>query len=277
MQDRDHLYLDLMKKVLTYSLWTEPGRSVSEYLYRLPPILRFPTRLAIRGFRRLNIDLIARKDYDNDQREEGRLWPGHAHTMIGRHRLDNLQYCVESVLKNQVEGDLIETGVWRGGACILMRAILAAYGNSDRRVFVADSFRGLPPPDPTRYPLDRGSGFHRHQSILAVSRSDVENRFESFGLLDEQVVFLEGWFKDTLPSAPIEKLAVMRLDGDMYESTIQALEYLYPKLTVGGFCIIDDYAIDACREAVDAYRNRMNVTDQLEKIDWTGVYWQKGT
>lgn len=275
MDTHDKLYLDLMKQVLTFSLWKEPGRPVTDYTYRLHPILRFPARLTIRGLRRMNIDLVARKDYEAEARNEGHLWPGYGHTMMGRIRLDNLQYCVDSVLKNNVAGDLIETGVWRGGGCIFMKAILAATGNSDRRVFVADSFCGLPMPDPDRYPHDRGSDFHQHHSILAVSRPEVEANFVQFGLLDERVVFLEGWFKDTLPSAPIEKLALMRLDGDMYESTMQALEYLYPKLEPGGFCIIDDYAISACREAVDDYRERMGVTEPVERIDWTGVFWQK--
>ncbi len=183
--------------------------------------------------------------------------------------------CVESLLRAQVEGDLIETGVWRGGACIFMRAILAAYGITDRRVFVADSFCGLPPPDLQRYPHDRESSFHEHNTILGVSRAEVEANFGRFGLLDDQVVFLEGWFKDTLPNAPIEKLALMRLDGDMYESTTQALESLYPKLSIGGFCIIDDYAIDACKRAVDDYRSQMRSEEPITTIDWTGVYWQK--
>jgi len=153
--------------------------------------------------------------------------------------------------------------------------VLAAHGVTDRRVFVADSFAGLPPPDADRYPHDRGDK-HYKQTFLAVSRREVEENFRAFGLLDDQVVFLEGWFKDTLPSAPIERLAVMRLDGDMYGSTIEALEALYPKLSDGGFCVVDDYALPGCRRAVDDFRAANRIESPIVEIDWSGVYWRKG-
>jgi O-methyltransferase len=103
----------------------------------------------------------------------------------------------------------------------------------------------------------------------------VESHFERYGLLDNKVVFLKGWFRDTLPSAPIEKLAVLRLDGDMYGSTIDALTNLYPKLSKGGFCIVDDYALDGCRRAVDEYRTEHGIDAEMRAIDWTGRYWRK--
>jgi O-methyltransferase len=91
------------------------------------------------------------------------------------------------------------------------------------------------------------------------------------------VQFLKGWFKDTLPQAPIERLAVARLDGDMYESTMTAIEALYPKVQPGGFVIVDDYgAVPACKRAIEDYRARFGITEPIETIDWTGVYWRKG-
>jgi hypothetical protein len=93
--------------------------------------------------------------------------------------------------------------------------------------------------------------------------------------LDEQVVFLNGWFKDTLPNAPIDKLSVMRVDADMYQSTMESLTYLYPKLSRGGYCIIDDYARGSCKRAVDDFRANSGITDTLCEIDWTGVYWRR--
>ena len=122
--------------------------------------------------------------------------------MIGMKRLDNLQHCVEDTLARQVPGDLIETGVWRGGASIFMRGILRAHGVSDRTVWVADSFQGLPPPNPDAYPADAGDPLHTFD-YLAVSLEDVKSHFERYGLLDDQVRFLKGWFRDTLPAAPI--------------------------------------------------------------------------
>ncbi|KAF0193106.1 MAG: O-methyltransferase [Gammaproteobacteria bacterium] len=89
------------------------------------------------------------------------------------------------------------------------------------------------------------------------------------------MVFLEGWFKDTLPVAPIEKLSVIRLDGDMYSSTMEAIEILYPKLSSGGFCVVDDYGLGGCKKAIDDYRNMYNITSEITRVDWTGVYWRK--
>lgn len=220
-----------------------------------------------------------------DPRDEGPVWRGDVlggwrqprHTMASFKRLDNVQFCVEDVLTRGVPGDFIETGVWRGGVPILIRAILAAYGVADRTVWVADSFEGLPPPDPERYPSDVGLDFSNVPE-LAVSLERVRSHFDRYGLLDEQVRFLKGWFKDTLPNAPMQSLAVVRLDGDLYESTMDALEHLYPKLSPGGYLIVDDYgAILACREAIHDYRARHNITEKILPVDWTAVYWQRAT
>lgn len=213
--------------------------------------------------------------YDAKVRDEGRDWPSVAHTMVGIKRLDNVQFCVEDALARGVSGDLMETGVWRGGAVILMRAILQAHGVTDRLVWAADSFAGLPPPNAAQYPHDAHLTFNQFKE-LAVSLEEVEENFRKYNLLDGQVRFLKGWFRDTLPSAPVEKLAVLRLDGDLYESTMDALVNLYPKVSPGGFVIIDDYNdIPACRQAVTDYRSRNGITGEIQPIDWTGVFWKK--
>ena len=110
---------------------------------------------------------------------------------------------------------------------------------------------------------------------LAVSLEQVRANFAEYGLLDEKVRFLEGWFEDTLPTAPIARLAILRLDGDLYKSTMDTLQHLYPKLSAGGYVIIDDYwAIAACREAVTDYRQQQGITEPIRRMDWTGVYWR---
>jgi O-methyltransferase len=213
--------------------------------------------------------------HDPLQRAEGRDWPAQAFTMVGLHRLRNLRRCVEQAIGDGVRGDLIETGVWRGGAAIMMRAVLEAYGAQDRRVWLADSFRGLPPPNPERYPHDEGVHLEGY-SALAVPVDTVKENFRRFGLLDERVQFVEGWFAETLVNLEADELAVIRLDGDLYESTIDALTALYPKLAPGGFLIVDDYgAIHACRAAVDDYRQQHDIREELHAIDWTGVFWRK--
>ena len=166
--------------------------------------------------------------YKYDHREFGWDWPSQAPSMIGARRMNNVRSECERVLQAGVPGDFMETGVWRGGACIMMRAVLRAYGITDRRVIAADSFAGFPPPSPG---VEADASFHLHTySDFAVPLDQVKWAFARYGLLDEQVVFLEGLFKDTLPTAPVETLAVLRLDGDMYESTRDGLVNLYHKL-----------------------------------------------
>ncbi len=172
-------------------------------------------------------------------------------------------------------GDLIETGVWRGGATIFMRAVLKAYGDTSRTVWVADSFQGLPKPDARHYPADADDVFWA-LDVLAVSLEDVQANFARYGLLDDQVRFLVGWFRDTLPQAEIERLSVLRLDGDMYESTMDGLRNLYPKLSAQGYVIIDDYnSVPQCKAAVDEFRAEHGITEHIVPIDAQAVFWQR--
>jgi O-methyltransferase len=213
--------------------------------------------------------------YSAELRSVGRDWPRYAHTMIGEKRLDNLRSCIEDVLARDVPGDLIETGVWRGGATIFMRAVLAAHAVANRVVYVADSFGGLPKPDTKKYPQDAGDIDFMYQD-LKVPLEQVQENFRRYGLLDDQVRFIKGWFSDTLPNASIDRLAILRLDGDMYGSTMDALQSLHPKVSIGGYVIVDDYgAIDRCRQAVEDYRTAHGIDDPIVPIDWTGVYWRR--
>jgi len=207
---------------------------------------------------------------------------GPAVSMLPLVRLDNLQACITNVLRCGVPGDLCETGVWRGGSTIFMRAMLKVHGVTDRVVWVADSFEGLPKPDAAKYPTEALA----HQSTVmksgykhfAVSIDEVMRNFKAYGMLDEQVRFLKGWFKDTLPNAPIKELSILRLDGDYYESTWDALTGLYDRLSVGGYIIVDDYGEDTwtyCRKAVDEFRRQRAIDDQLTRVDSKCYYWQR--
>jgi cephalosporin hydroxylase len=212
--------------------------------------------------------------FDETRRSQGQDWPLTAHSMAGLARLTNLRDLTQAVLDENVPGDFIETGVWRGGCCILMRGVLAANGVVDRKVYVADSFKGLPPPK-EEFEADRNDILHTFHE-LAISKEQVANNFRLYDLLDDQVVFLEGLFQDTLRVLGETKFALLRLDGDMYESTIIALQQLYPRLSPGGFVIIDDYgAIPACKAAVTDYRMRLGIDEPIHEIDWTGVWWRK--
>ncbi len=277
MTDR---YLDLMKQCLTrhafpdkYRSLHRPARSSHPVAHLLYPLL-VPPLSHILG--KLGFILVRDAKFNADIRAIGHDLPPEAETMMGLKRLDNIHYCIERVIKERVLGDLIETGVWRGGGCIFMRAALEYYKDDNRLVWVADSFAGCPKPD-ERFVQDQGDTFWTQTHMLAVSLDEVKANFSRYGLLDDRVRFLPGWFKDTLPTAPIKTLAVLRLDGDMYSSTMDALTNLYPKLSPGGYVIIDDYgmAADSCRNAVNEFRAANGINNPMIPIDWAGVYWRK--
>ena len=219
--------------------------------------------------------VFGRLQFEESTRDHGKDWPSSAHSMIGRKRMANLRQLAETAIRQNVSGDFIETGVWRGGACIMMRAVIEAYGDPTRRVWVADSFAGLPAPNTALFPMDADMKLHAY-SELRISMAEVQENFRRYGLLTDRVVFLKGWFKDTLPAAPIAQLAILRLDADMYESTIEALQALYGKVSSGGFVIVDDYhCFDACKQAVADFCRDREIEPKIEKIDDMGVYWRK--
>jgi O-methyltransferase len=263
-------YLNLLKKCLSFDLWDAKDGSIDMDQFNETRVRR-----GLKSIRNGMMQIVQGDEFYKNIRRKGVDWPVFAHTMIGVKRLDNLQFCVEEVLAKDVPGDLIETGAWRGGACIFMRAILKAYDVKDRLVWVADSFEGLPKPDPEKYPADAGDKHHTFKPV-AVSLEQVKANFEKYGVADEQVRFLKGWFKDTLPTAPIQRLAILRLDGDMYESTMDGLSNLYAKVSPGGYIIVDDYgAVPACKKAIEDYRNANGINDPVRDIDGSGVFWQK--
>ena len=269
MTDPAEAYLDLLKRMLTRWNFDPP--------YRMPA-LRTRRGRALNRLNRvlspLGVGILQRHEFDPLLRKLGWDQPWQAETMIGSIRMDNLHMCVRTALEDDVPGDLMETGVWRGGAVIFMRGCLLAYGDENRKVWVADSFKGLPAPS-GKYTADATSDLHEWDH-LAVSVEQVKANFDRYGLLDDRVEFVEGWFKDSLPTAPVKQLAVLRLDGDMYESTIDALTHLYPKLSPGGFLIVDDYGvIPACDRAVDDYRAAHDITEPTTRLEGIGIYWRK--
>lgn len=259
------LYLDTLERALTHTLYEPIDTDVQgrRSMRRLKNVLRRRGIIAIFG-----------SPSDRAKREEGRDWPVFAHTMMGSRRLAQLRWCVERVLTENVPGDLIEAGVWRGGAGILMSGILRARAVSDRGVWVADSFAGLPAPAIDGHPEDAGADWHKWAQLV-VTRSEVESNYGRYGLLDDRVHFLEGWFSETLPTVADHRWALIRLDGDMYSSTMESLRNLYPGLSEGGYVIVDDYfALSACRRAVDDYRAEHGIAAPIQRIDWTGAYWR---
>lgn len=260
--DATTLYLELMKACLTNSIYDDDLDLRSGVTTLDPASGKYVS--------------VAGAAVSQQDKHLGHLWPSRAHTMVGIPRLNNLQQCVESVLADGVAGDLLEAGVWRGGASIFARALLKAYGVTDRIVWVADSFEGLPEADAIKHPYDRKLDLHL-MTALAVSLDEVKKNFARYSLLDDQVKFLKGWFCDSLPAAPIAQLAVLRVDGDHYESTMDVLQNLYPKVTDGGYVIIDDYRfVKGCDLAVEHFRRQHAITEELQLIPGSGgAYWRR--
>jgi len=265
------LYLDLLKKTLTraqvagqyerYTLKPNPVNRLT--LHLIEPVLH-GAGYELVGLRASNPEAYMSAGGDNSARLED------GETMVGLRQLDNMQLCVVDVLRREVPGDLIEAGAWRGGLTIFMRGVLKAYGDRDRKVWVADSFEGLPPVDRRKDSMNYSEG------DMAVSLEEVRENFARYGLLDDRVQFLKGFFNHTLPTAPIGKLAILRVDADLYQSTMDALNSLYPKLSIGGYAIFDDYVQEpAVKRAIDEYRTSHGITEPIRQIDGQAVYWQR--
>lgn len=243
------LYLNLMKKILVNSIYEDN---------RLVPNLES------------GILQTTATTSNSNLRATGDEWPSKAHTMIGMKRLDNLQYCMEEVDKDIIPGNFIETGVFRGGACIFMAAYLKE-SDFNRKVYVCDSFFGFPQDRKE----DQGDVCLKLNNYFAVSEEDVKENFKKYDLLGDNVVFVKGYFSETLPTIQ-ETFSIIRLDGDMYSSTMDALVNLYPRLSVGGFCIIDDYHSHIrCQQAVNEYREAHGIQEPIHQIDNQGAFWRR--
>ena len=295
-QNRER-YLNLLKKSLTnffhidceYSHyanampleWVLPEPENKDLSLKQRTILKlkyFCRALLIWVFGKFGL-LITRSDSLTDfQRLSKRLlghdWPPYATTMVGIKRLDNLQFIIETIIKEKVDGDFVEAGVWRGGASIFMRGVLKAHDINDRRIWLCDSFEGIPKPEPDKYPEDKGDNLYSY-NILAVSMENVKANFKKYDLLDDNVSFVKGYFKNTLSDLPVDRFSLLRLDGDLYESTQDSLTALYHKLSLRGFVIIDDYSLPPCRSAVHDFREVNEIEEKIIDIEGGAAYWQK--
>lgn len=251
-------YLDLLEKTLTFSLWPEPLKPVTA-----AAPLSFKVRaaqLADDVIEHLGVRLAFQVEVADGDRENGTHWPALAHTMVGRKRLRNIRALCRIVDMESIAGSWVECGVWRGGASIYARACL----DPNREVWCCDSFTG--------FPFDKKDTGYKVR-FIAVSKEEVEQNFRNYDLLDN-VRFLKGWFCDTLPLVPAP-IAILRADGDLHQSTVEILK-LYPKVSRGGFIIIDDYGVvPGCKVATDDFRDENNITVPLQWIDHSGVYWRK--
>jgi O-methyltransferase len=268
---REKAYLDLLKQSITASLFPE-----SSWLIVKPEgrkgIAGFLKSIILRTLSSRGLIVVKKLKYDAVKREEGRDWPMFGYSMIGHRRLENIEHCLRSVVARGIEGDFVECGVWRGGAAIYAKGVLNMLGSVDRQVWLADSFEGMP----IQSENDLIDPNISNETFLSVSLDQVKDNLRIFGMLDEKVSFIKGWFSESLPAAQISKIAVLRLDGDYYSSTMDALSALFDRVSVGGYVIVDDYGdFESCRRAVNEFCANRGVSPELVTIDSNGVYWQK--
>ncbi len=212
---------------------------------------------------------------ETDERIAGSDWPQHGLSMAGPVRLRELRACLEAVVAENVPGDVIEAGCWRGGAGILMRATLDTLDATDRTLVVADSFNGYPLPLRERFPQDRDLEERSMLDYFAVPQADVEGNFQRFGL-SAGVEFVPGFFDETLRRLADRTFALVHVDAGSYEGTAFALDALYPALAPGGLIVVGEYrSNEQVRLAVDEFRAEHGISEPLEGGGESAARWRR--
>jgi O-methyltransferase len=200
------------------------------------------------------------------------------YTMTSPDRVFALCDAVRYVVGAGIEGAVVECGVWKGGSSMVAALMLRELGAADRELHLFDTFEGMSPP--TEH--DRRAGGPSAADMLAATSKDakvwayspldeVRTNLASTGYPAELVRFVQGKVEDTIPDQAPERIAILRLDTDWYESTRHELEHLFPRLAVGGVLIVDDYgAWEGARRAVDEFIAAHKTPILLNRIDETG-------
>lgn len=276
-----------------------------------------------------SLDTNCRPDWShtktNSKENVRKVMSNSIRTMIGKPRLDNIQALVHDVYANQIAGDIVEAGCWRGGAVIFFKACMTIYEQnssmqSKKQLYCADLFqtqanipiwksaaakifvfssplwpffvknwivnkmlsRFFPKETYTETTINHLINLSKSLPWTGTTMqfntglADVKEAFQRYDLLDENVHFIQGWFSETLPTLPCTRISILRADGDFYSSTMQIFDNLYNKLEIGGYCIVDDYgAHPECTQAVDEFRKKHNITEEIIWIDDEAVYWKK--
>jgi len=200
-------------------------------------------------------------------------------TMTSIERLYSLRQAIQYLIRHGIAGDIVECGVWRGGTMLAAALTLLEMGSDDRRLWLYDTFEGMPPPSPqdVDYANRPAAQIMRGQdkrTSLVWAYSPLENVrqvMQQSGYPSDRVIFVRGKVEETIPRQAPAQIALLRLDTDWYESTYHELVHLYPRLTVGGVMIVDDYGHwQGARRAVDQYCQEQKLKVLLHRIDYTG-------
>jgi len=214
------------------------------------------------------------RSFDPVERMKGNDWPPWGQTMVGHLRLLNVRTAIEDTVKNNVPGDFVELGTWRGGTCIFAKAIFNVMGETSRKVHLFDAFEKIQSYDTTQ---------GNFVDFLAATQDSVSHNFQKFGVLDDNVEFHKGLFKNTVPAFvaanPNLQLSVLRIDGNFYDSYQDALYYLFPLVPVGGYVIFDDVFVNNGDEAIMQcwldFKKDNSVPEELTRIDDVSAYFKK--
>jgi len=223
--------------------------------------------------------LVSLEDIQDDE-----FWkiiaPCKPYTMTSVQRMYGLYQSVNYILDNNIPGDFVECGVWRGGSSMIIAKLLVKKKVKNRRIYLYDTFEGMSEPTQNDFDLDGKMATDllneniedKENSVWCLaSLPDVQKNLRSTGIADNQLVFIKGKVEDTIPSTCPEKISFLRLDTDWYESTKHELIYLYPILEKNGVLIIDDYGHwGGCRKAVDEYFTQQPNKILLNRLDYTG-------
>lgn len=204
------------------------------------------------------------------------------YSMTSWQRLYNLHAAVRYAVRTNIQGDFVECGVWRGGSMMMVAHTLLALGCTDKRLFLFDTFEGLPKPDKSLdvdvWGHNAAEGWEMHRKTdqssdwAFASLEEVRANMESTGYPMDKVFFIKGMVEDNLPAKAPDAIAMLRLDTDWYQSTKHEMEVLYPRLSRNGVLILDDYGhFKGARQAVDEYfALRQDTTPLIVRVDYAG-------
>lgn len=195
------------------------------------------------------------------------------YTMTSTERLYSVYKAAEYIVANNIEGDIVECGVWKGGSSMMAALALQKFGKTDRKIFLYDTYEGMSPPtekDKTYYGESAEKEWDKDKKCYSPM-DEVRINMKSTGYPMQSIFFIKGKVEDTIPATLPGKIALLRLDTDWYESTYHELAHLYPLLCKNGILIIDDYGFwKGSREATDKYFKEKNITILLNRIDGSG-------
>jgi O-methyltransferase len=251
--------------------------------------LRRPLRFALgdgslldlvnRGLASTSVELSRRQNEVLEPEFESYLARCAPYSMTSRERLYSVFQATRYVVEAGVPGDIVECGVWRGGSSMMAALTLLGLGDTDRRFWLYDTFEGMPAPGAEDVDLQGENAYrewNRNQcgdinEWCYAPLDEVRSNLLGTGLGEQRFELVEGTVEETIPARAPEKIALLRLDTDWYESTYHELVHLCPRLSPGGVLILDDYGYwGGARKAVDRYMHEQGTTLLLNRIDSTG-------